>query len=30
MATRAVSALMKTIAVTGQIAGFTAPGSGPG
>ena len=29
VATRAVSALMKTIVVTGQIAGFTGPGSGP-
>jgi len=27
---QAVSALMKAIAVTGQIAGFTGPGSGPG
>jgi len=26
VATRAVSALMKAIAVTGQIAGFTGPG----
>ena len=30
VATRAVIALMKTIAVTGQFAGFTVPGSGPG
>jgi len=30
VATRAVSALMKAIAVTGQIAGFTGPGSRPG
>jgi len=29
VATQAVSALMKAIVVTGQMAGFTGPGSGP-